>query len=207
MNRANYLQRLGLMCGVGLLLSGCLFKAGRVPTRQFVLASVPAPEHASPAAPPLSVEVGFVKMPPYLLRDAMVVRKNANEFEYLENALWAERLDQGFQRVLSDDLASLLASEQVSLSASGPNRVVMRVSVRVEQFDVDTQGRGTLLAGWRLTFPGSDRPPKDGQSRLTQSGPSPRNNPQIIATTLSALTTQFSQALAQALRDSAPAKR
>jgi len=204
MKRANCLQLLGLMCGVGLLLSGCLIKPGRVPTRHFVLAPTPAPKRAQVAAQPLSAEVGFVKLPSYLLRDAIVVRKSANEIEYLEDALWAERLDQSFQRVLSDSLSSLLASEQIHLSAA--ERGEVRVSVDVKQFDVDTQGRGTLIASWRLTLPGSNQLAKSGQTHLTRPGPSPLANPQVIATTLSALTAEFSQGLAQAIRKAAQAR-
>jgi uncharacterized lipoprotein YmbA len=192
-----YLPLLGLMCGAGLLLSGCLIKPARVPTRHFVLAPIPAPERAPAAAQPLSVEVGSVKMPSYLLREAMVVRKSANEFEYLEDALWAERLDRCFQRTLSNNLSSLLASDQVH---------EVRVSVEVEQLDVDTQGRGTLLAWWRLTLPGSEKSVKSGLTRLTRPGPTPLGNPQVIATTLSALTAQFSQELADVIGSSTPAK-
>jgi uncharacterized lipoprotein YmbA len=206
MKRANYLQLLGLMCGVVLLLSGCLIKPRRVPTRHFVLAPIAAPEHAPATPQPLSVEVGFVKMPSYLLRDAMVIRKSANEFEYLETALWAERLDQCFRQTLADNLSTLLRSNQVYTSASDRDRVMVRVSVEVTQLDVDTQGRGSLIAGWRLTLPGSEKPVKSGLARLNRPGPSPLANPQVIATTLSALTVDFSQELAQAIRETAQAR-
>jgi uncharacterized lipoprotein YmbA len=74
------------------------------------------------------------------------------------------------------------------------------VSVAVKQFDVDTQGRGTLLATWRVTRPGSDKPAKSGHSQLNQNGPSPRGNPQVVVTTLSGLTAQFSRDLAKEIR-------
>jgi hypothetical protein len=68
----------------------------------------------------------------------------------------------------------------------------------VEQFDVDAQGQGTLLANWRLTEPGAAKPMKSGQAHLTKSGPAPRGNPQAVATTLSALIGEFSGELAAA---------
>ena len=101
----------------------------------------------------------------------------------------------------------LLASDRASVSASRRDRLVRRVSIDVEQFDVDTEGTGTLLAGWRLTAVGADKPMKIGQAHLTRPGPSPRGNPQAIATTLSALVAEFSRDLAPALRESGQAGR
>lgn len=201
MKRGNYLRLFCLAFGICVLISGCLIKPARVPTRRFVLALIPAPEPASAAAQPVPVEVGFVKMPSYLLRDSMVVRKSPTEVEYLEDAFWAERLDQGFQRTLSDNLSSLLASDKNRPSASDQGKV--RISVEVKQFDVDAQGRGTLIASWRLTLPGSEESEKSGLAHLTRPGPAPLANPQVIATTSSELTTQFSQYLAEVIREAA----
>ena len=206
MKPSNYLCLTLIMCSLGLLLAGCVIKPARVPTRHFVLVAIPTPEHAPTTAQPLAIEAGFVKMPSYLLRDSMVVRKSADEIEYLETALWAERLDQSLGQTLAQNLSMLLTSDQACLSAYQRDRLVVRVSVNVEQFDVDTEGRGTLLAGWRLTAVGADKPMKIGQAHLTRPGPSPRGNPQAIATTLSALLAQFSQDLAQSLHKSAQAR-
>jgi uncharacterized lipoprotein YmbA len=207
MKRSYYLHLLLIMCRVGLLLGGCVIKPARVPTRHFVLVPTQTPEHAATKAPPLDVEVGFVKMPAYLLRDSMVIRKSAHEVDYLETALWAERLDRSFRQTLEQNLWLLLASDPAYLSASERERVGVRVSVNVEQFDVDTEGRGTLLAAWRLTAVGADKPMKIGQAHLTRPGPSPRGKPQAIAKTLSALTADFSREVLQALVESAQARQ
>ena len=205
MKRSYYLHLLLIMCSLGLLLGGCVIKPARVPTRHFVLVPIQTPEHAATKAPALAVEVAFVKMPAYLLRDSMVIRKSSDEVEYLETALWAERLDRSFRQTLEQNLWLLLASAPAYLSASERDRVGVRVSVNVEQFDVDTEGRGTLLAAWRLTALGANKPMKIGQAHLTRPGPSPRGKPEAIATTLSALVAEFSRDLAQALRESAQA--
>src|SRR5262245_16482120 len=97
-----------LLCGVGLVVSGCLFKKAQAPTRDFILTLLPTSEVEAAPAQPLQIEVGFVKMPSYLLRESLVVRKSASEFKYLDNARWAERLDQCFRRTLTEDLSSLL---------------------------------------------------------------------------------------------------
>jgi hypothetical protein len=77
------------------------------------------------------------------------------------------------------------------------------VFINVEQFDIDTQGHGTLIASWRITAPGSEKLLKSGQTRLTRTGPVPRGKPQVIVATLSALTAEFSRELAQAIHQSA----
>src|SRR5436190_14325857 len=112
MKRSRSLVVLSLLCGLGLLVSGCLFKKARVPARNFILTLLPASESGSGPARALHIEVGFVKMPSYLLRESLIVRENANEFHYLDNAQWAERLDQCFRRTLTENLSSLLASEE-----------------------------------------------------------------------------------------------
>src|SRR5881392_2329375 len=112
-----YLQFVALVCGVGLLLSGCLLKPVTVSTRRFILAPIPASEHASVAAEQLSVGVGFVKMPAYLLRNSIAVRKGVSEIQYLEDSLWGERLDQSLQQTLAANLSTLLPSDRVYLSA------------------------------------------------------------------------------------------
>ena len=197
-------RRLTWVSAVCVLLAGCLLKPTTVTTRSFVLTPMPASERGTAATGHLAVGVGLVKMPPYLLRTSMAIRKGTNEIEYSETALWAERLDNSFQRTLAANLATLLPTDQIRLSAWQREEVALAVYVNVEQLDVDSQGRGTLLAWWRITTPSGDKLLKNGESRLNRGGPSPYANPQTMATTLSDLTADFSRALAQAIRESAP---
>ena len=203
MKPSSRLQLFALVCSACLLLGGCLLKPVKVSTRRFILAPISAAEKASPAAEQLSVGVGFVKMPAYLLRNSIAVRKGVSEIEYLDDSLWGERLDQSFQQTLGANLSILLPSDRVYVSAWERDQVKVRVFVNMEQFDVDTQGRGTLIAWWRITAAGSDKLLKSGQARLARTGPAPRGNPQVIVTTLSGLTAEFSRELAQAIHQSA----
>jgi uncharacterized lipoprotein YmbA len=205
MKKSRHLQLFALMCGLSLFAGGCLIKPARVPTRHFILAPIP-PDYARAAAQPVTVEIGFVKMPSYLLRDSIIIRKSTDEIEYLEGALWAERLDQSFRQTLAHNLSLRLSSDRVYLTTPNRNQVMVRVSVQVEQFDVDTKGLGTLMVSWQVTAPSGGVPLKSGQTRLHRTGLSPLGNPQVIATSLSALTAEFSQELALAIRSSAPVK-
>jgi len=185
-----------------LLLTGCLLKTATVSPRHFVLSPIPANETASTTTGDLSIEIGFVKMPSYLLRNSMAIRNGANEIHYLEDALWAERLDHCFQRTLAANLSRLLSAEtnQLANSVRGPREV--RVFIDVQQFDVDTRGHGTLVTHWRITAPESDTPLKTGDARMTRTGASPRANPQVIAMTLSDLAAEFSRELVPSIRES-----
>jgi uncharacterized lipoprotein YmbA len=201
------LARLLFIAVTGMLLTGCLLKRATVSPRHFVLAQMTTNEPAPAATEHLSVGIGLVKMPSYLLRNSMAVRNGANEIEYLEDALWAERLDRCFQRTLAANLSRLLSSESIYLADWGRDQVMVRVFVHVQQFDVDTSGRGMLIAQWRITAPDSDVPLKSGQARLDRTGASPHGNPEVIATTLSNLAAEFSRNLSQSIRESVKSRQ
>jgi uncharacterized lipoprotein YmbA len=192
---------LALIC---MILSGCMFKRVTVSTRHFTLAPIPASDPGrgvSPGAEDLSVGIGFVKMPSYLLRSSIAVRNDANQIEYLENALWSQRLDESFQRDLAANLAGLLPSDRIYLTDWARDQVTVAVYINVQQFDVDVNGHGTLIAQWRITAPDSDVPLKSGRTRLDRAGASPRGKPEVIAETLSDLAAEFSRDLAQSIRE------
>jgi uncharacterized lipoprotein YmbA len=189
---------------VSALLSGCMLKPVTVSTRHFALAPIPTSDPrpvARGGSEQMSVGIGFVKMPSYLLRNSMAVRNGANEIEYLDDALWSERLDESFQRDLAANLADLLPSDSLYLTDWGHNQVMVALHINVEQFDVDIKGHGTLVAQWRITGPGSVVPLKSGRARLERAGASPRGKPEVIAETLSELAAQFSRDLAQSIRE------
>ena len=196
------LARLVFVAVTGMLLTGCLLKRATDPTRHFVLSPISTDEPSPTATKHLSIRIGFVKMPSYLLRNSVAVRNGANEIEYLEDARWAERLDQCFQRTVAANLSRLLPSDSVSVVDWGRDHLTTRVFITVQQFDVDRQGRGALIAQWRITAPDSDEPLKSGEARLDRAGPSPHGNAEVIAATLSDLAAEFSRELARSIRES-----
>ncbi|SRR5213593_4785964 len=198
------LRQLLFLALTGMFLTGCLLKRTTDSTRHFVLTPIPVDESAPAPSRHWSIGLGSVRMPSQLLRDSLVVRNGANEIEYLENALWAERLDHGFERILAANLSRLLSTDAIYPEGWGRGQVMARVSVNVQQFEVDTGGSGTLVAQWRITAPENDRPLKSGLAQLSRTGASPRAKPEVIATTLSDLAADFSRDLAQSIRESLP---
>jgi len=199
MNYPSLLIR-SLLAGTACVcLSSCLsLKPARATARYFVLS--PLPGTATPGSPTPGVGVGQVKLPAYLFRNSLAVRKGTNEVEYLEGALWAEQLSGGFQRVLAANLAALLPTDQVRLSTWRREDVAMEVYVTVEQFDVDSTGVGVLVAWWRILSPGGDRILKAGQFRATLQGAPPQTDPLGATATLSELLGDLSRELAKTTR-------
>ncbi len=191
----------------GMLLTGCLSRPPTVNVRHFVLAPISTNEPAPAAAKHLSVGIGFVKMSSYLLRKSMAVRNGANEIGYIEDAQWAERLDQCFQRIVAANLSRLLPSANIYLTDWPRDQAVIRVFIDVQQFDVDSSGQGILHAHWRITPSDSEQQLKTGDARLSRTGASPRGQPEMVATTLSDLTAEFSRELAQSIRESGKPSR
>jgi uncharacterized lipoprotein YmbA len=193
------LARLAFVALICVLISGCLFRPTTVTTRQFVLASISTNEPLQAIGEPVSIGIGEVKMPAFLMRDAIAVRSGASEIEYLDDALWAERLDQSFQQTVALNLSKLLPADKIYLTDWGHDQAGPKLFISVQQFDVDTAGRGTLIADWRIKAPDNDVPIKSGETRLVHIGGSSRGHPEVIAATLSDLTTEFSRELAQAI--------
>jgi len=183
-----------------LLFTGCLFKTGTVATRHFILSPVCTNELAQAPPEHLSVSIGLVKMPSYLLRNSMAVRNGANEIEYLETAQWGERLDQCFQRAVAANLSRLLSSDDIHVADWGRDHAETHVFINVQQFDVDNHGHGTLIAQWQIAEFDGNKSSRSGHIRLARAGVSPQGNPAAIARTMSDLTAQFSHELAQSIR-------
>jgi uncharacterized protein len=206
MQTLTFPSRLLLAAAAGLCLAGCLnLKPARATARYFVLSplAVAAPAAPAPGSPSArAIGVGPVKVPPYLLKSNVAVRKTPHEIEYIESAFWAEQLDKGLQRVLAADLGLLLPAAQIRLSAWRAEEVSQEVYVTVEQFEVDAAGQGVLVAWWRVLSPGGEKVLQAGQCRATRPGPPPGTDPQGATATLSELAAALAREVTQAINHS-----
>jgi uncharacterized lipoprotein YmbA len=197
-----------LAAGACCILTGCFgfLKPAHSTARQFVLTPLPSAELGTPArARAVKVGIGQVKIPPYLFDTSLAVRKGTNEIEYLPTVLWAERLNYGFQRVLAANLSALLQADQVHLSTWRPEDVSAEIYVVINQFDVDSNGRGVLVAWWRILSPGGGKTLRAGEARCTKAGAAPDSLPDGAVATLSELVADFSRQLAGAIKEAIPA--
>jgi len=184
---------------LSVVLAGCTFLKPAQSTAHYYVLTPVAATQSGPGS--FAVGLGQVKLPAYLFNTSLAVRKDTNEVEYLDSAIWAERLDAGFQRVLAADLATVLPTDQIRMSAWQRNDIAMEVYVTVERFDVDVAGQGVLIAQWRILSPGGEKILKAGGSRIACAGPPPGAGASGAVATLSELVADFSRQLAQALKE------
>jgi len=198
------LSTLLIICCV--CLTGCFgfLKKPQTVARHFVLTPLPAAASmtSKPGAPALGL--GQVKIPAYLFNSSFAIRMGTNEINYLTAVLWAERLDNGLQRVLAANLATLLGTDQIRLSAWRSEDVSAEIYVVLERFDVEAGGRCALVAWWRILSPGGEKVLKAGTTRLAREGPAPETNPAGAVATLSDLVADLSRQVAQAVQETAP---
>lgn len=146
-----------LVLGAVLLLgSGC----GSSPdTRFYVLDAV-----VQPAGTPLELSVGLgpVTLPPYIDRNPIVTRDGPNTLSLAEFDRWAEPMQDGFERVLTTDLAAALGTSGVEMHPWGASAIDIRVPVEVLRFDADASGTVYLVARWAVLTPdhGMISPPR-----------------------------------------------
>jgi len=101
----------------------------------------------------------------------------------------------------------LLPSANIYLTDWPRDHEGIRVFIDIQQFEVDSSGQGILNAHWRITPSDSDQQLKTGHARLSRTGASPQGHPEMVATTLSDLTAEFSRELAQSIRESGKPSR
>jgi uncharacterized lipoprotein YmbA len=192
-----------LVLGAASFLSGCfnLKPAEGVP-RYFVLSAVPGEAKVSSQTGSdgtQTVVIGSVKLPAYLAKKSLAVRKGANEIEYLQSAHWAESLEQGFGRVFAADLAARFPDKQVR-RAWRSGEASSEIQIVVDRFDVDVAGHGELAANYRILIPAKNQMLKAAQFRATRSGARPDSDPKGATATLSSLVDDLSAELAKAVQ-------
>jgi uncharacterized lipoprotein YmbA len=199
MNSSSRLFVLLLLSGAACF-SGCLnLKPAAPAPRYFVLSAVPEEGEISRRTGSEALQavgVGPVKLPGYLARKSLAIRKGANEIEYLQSAHWAENLEQGFGRVFAADLAARLLGKQIR-RAWRSDEVALEIHITVERFDVDAAGQGALVAGYRILARGKGQVLKAEQFRAGRPGPRPESDPKGATATLSSLVDDLCGELAK----------
>ena len=207
--RISDFSRLILALLVCLTLTGCFgfLKPARSSARSFVLTAIQSDAATTGLPSTAGVGVGPVKVPTYLFDSSLAVRTGTNEVSYQTSVLWAERLDNGIQRVLAANLSILLPSDSVRLSAWRSQDVSAEVYVTVNRLDIDDKGQGVLTARWRISAPGGEKILKTGTSQFTRTGPAAGSDPSGAINTLSELVSDLSRQLAQAIREVAASEK
>jgi uncharacterized protein len=120
------------------------------PSRFFVLSAL-SPTDASAAPSPdtgkLTIGLGPITFPEYLRRREVVTRAASNRVELSATEYWAEPLEESFQRVLGEDIVTVLGTHQIlTYPWYNTTPIDYQVQVDVRRFERDGSGAAELAA-------------------------------------------------------------
>ena len=134
------------------ILTGC---AGSQPSRFYVLSAMEVSGKEQPRPCPdgraMSLGINPVGLPRYLDRPQIMTKLSDNEFRISELNVWAEPLKEGIQRVIAQDLSSLLCADIVVYPSTVPRQTDCRLSVEVNRFEGSLGGDLYLEVRWSVS--------------------------------------------------------
>ena len=138
------------LAGVMLVSAGCVSLNRTEEARFFVLQSVVDPP-ALAQEPVALVGVEAVVLPGHLERPQLVAWTAPNELQIDEFMRWAEPLEDGITRTLSENLAALLPDHQIVRRPwAGGVETRCRVKVALREFGLQRDGTVRLNGQFRL---------------------------------------------------------
>ena len=135
---------------VALLLTGCLGPGTTRSAKLFVLNATATPDGSTARVTDLRLGVGRISLPELLNRPQIITRTGANRVRVADFSQWAEPLEKSIPRVLSENLARLTGTDQVSVYPWPTQMEIdFKLEIAVIRFEGDTDGEVSLVARWR----------------------------------------------------------
>lgn len=196
------------LCGLALSTIGCVSLKRTPGARFFVLRSMVEPASTAASAVEALVGVAPVALPGSLDRAQVVAWKAPGELRIDEFLRWAEPLDAGITRVLSENLAVLLPRVRV-VRYPWPASAELRCRVRVELglFGPQPDGEVRLEGRWALLPQRDERPYvlrsvslRRGPLEAAPTGP----DASLVVEAMSGLVADLSREIAGAILDLPP---
>ena len=142
-----------LLSVLGVMLVGCAGSSGS--STFYMLRSMEGSQESlstTDGEKTMSVLVGPITLPGYLDRNQMVTVAGKNEMALDEFNRWAESLQNGFYRVLLEDLSSLLNTPEVyRYDRGGSSSADYQVVIDVTRFDGMPGENAVLTAFWAVS--------------------------------------------------------
>ncbi len=137
-----------VIMGLSLLVqTGC----GTSKQSQYYLLSALGPTESAKQDRDVSMGIGPIEFPEYLDRPQIVTRGSRNRLYLGEFDRWAEPLEQNFTGVLAENLAVLLATDEVvEYPWKRSARIDYQVIVWVNRFDATMGGDAVLQVRWSV---------------------------------------------------------
>lgn len=179
---------------------GCSLTGGSDPVQFYVLTSQAEQTDRPPiTAQGLSVGVGPIDFPEYLMRPQLVTRLSDTELQFDDFSRWAEPIEDGFARSIGNNLVVLLGATVVEYPWYSTRAPDLAVSIDVARFELTTAGIASLICRWEITRPATRERIFFKESVISQ----PIDSAGAVATTVAALSRvmdQLSQEIAEELR-------
>ncbi|MFC1799797.1 membrane integrity-associated transporter subunit PqiC [Candidatus Eisenbacteria bacterium] len=195
-------QRAHIAAAILIMIALLCLSCGSKQARYYMLSSSPGLDPVSSSAEPVTVGVGPVGLPDYLMRPEMVTRPGASEVRLAEFDRWVEPLDDTVLRVLADNLSDLLPSARILTYPW--NRAIpvdYRITIDVTSFEQQPDGKVHLSADWSLLF-ADGKAEQKGETRLTAEVAS--DGYQAIVSAMNAALAQLSEELGAAVSGGMP---
>ncbi len=190
--------RLVLALGLAIAAVAC---STTPPPRLYVLNAAAVPAGATPLRGP-SIGVAAAAVPEYLDRAEIVSRTRTNEILLSPDSRWAEGLAVNAQRVVTENLSRLLASDRVVMLPTRTGaRVEIEVFVELMACEIDADGRAVLAGRWSVIDGDTKRELAGARFSLTEPTGAPAGQPNYAAAaaSLSKAFAEVSASVAQAL--------
>jgi len=135
-----------ILCALAALLAGC---ASTQPSQFYTLSPAPLPAMATMTD--ASISVGPVLIPAVIDRPQIVLKTGPNSVSIDEFHRWASPLPGAIARVIAEDLASLLGTQQLTVFPQSPAvEASYRVGIDLLHFESEPGKSATLDALWRV---------------------------------------------------------
>ncbi|GBE15508.1 hypothetical protein BMS3Abin14_01574 [bacterium BMS3Abin14] len=136
-----------------LVMSGCLSlgKGTVTSTKMYVLRALDTAEkqNVSEELGDAIIGVGPVRLAAYLNRPQIITRVDDNQVRLAEFDWWAEPLEDGIPKALTENVSILLGSAKVIAAPWGGDlKIRYRVPVNVIRFDARFDGDAVLTVQW-----------------------------------------------------------
>ena len=141
---------------VTLLIAAALLSAcsGTKPSHFYLLSALPGSNAGKPnptSGRSVALAVGPIELPKHVDRPQIVTFSSINKIELSEFDRWAEPLADNFSRVLADNLAVLMPTEQVFVYPwKRTTPFDYQITVEVSTFAVRPNGNVALVARWSV---------------------------------------------------------
>jgi len=136
---------------VGLSFSAQIGCSNSKPSRFYLLSAL-SPVESAREGQGMSLGIGPIEFPKYLDRPQIVTRGIGNQIYIGEFDRWAEPLKQNFVRVLAENLAELLSTDNVVQHPwKHSAQIDYRVLITVNRFDATVGGDTVLHVRWSVS--------------------------------------------------------